>query len=87
MQQDDDEIEMRGRRASPLRISKAFTKREEHLGNYWQRKRASEQVYLEHCEERRVLPLSSCIQSVIRVSRRMPCSLLIARSLIYPAPT
>lgn len=58
-----------GRWASPLKISKAFVKEEEQLGGQWHQKRAAEQVYLEQCETRRLLPLSSCIQSVIRVSR------------------
>jgi hypothetical protein len=41
---EDDEIEMRGRRASPLRLSKKFVKEEERLGDHWRHKRASEQV-------------------------------------------
>jgi len=75
---DEDEdaaVEMRGHRASPLRMSKRFMKEEEVLGDEWRQKRAAEMVYLEECERNRILPLSSCIQSVLR-----PCTSSIASS-------
>ena len=66
---EDAAVEMRGHRASPLRMSKRFMKEEEVLGDEWRQKRAAEMVYLEECERNRILPLSSCIQSVLR-----PCT-------------
>jgi hypothetical protein len=62
----DEEVEMRGRHhRSPLKISKKFM-REEEKGYPWVHKRAAEVIYLEKCQESGVLPLSSCLQSVIR---------------------
>ena len=63
----NEAVEMRGpRHPSPVKMSKRFMQEEEMLGNKWLDKRAAEMVYLERCEERRVLPLSTCLQSVLR---------------------
>jgi hypothetical protein len=63
----NEAVEMRGpRHPSPVKMSQRFMQEEEMLGNKWLDKRAAEMVYLERCEERRVLPLSTCLQSVLR---------------------
>ena len=63
----DEVVEMHGpRHPSPVKMSKKFSQEEEMLGKQWLDKRAAEMVYLERCEEGRVLPLSTCLQSVIR---------------------
>ena len=63
----NEAVEMRGpRHPSPVKMSKRFMQEEEMLGNQWLDKRAAEMVYLERCEERRMLPLSTCLQSVLR---------------------
>ena len=65
--EEDLNVEMRGpRHPSPVKMSKRFMQEEEMLGNKWLDKRAAEMVYLERCEEQRVLPLSTCLQSVLR---------------------